>query len=160
MHELKRETINTSDLAAEFILTCKTEKLASLTGQEIAETLGLDLSYLLETFEAKQCIELDQFINREKVHRSIFILDEDREISIDDLARKLGFRETQQFARDFENYLLINPQRYQEIIQHGQIRNSKPRSVMTQIEFQIEKEIKIVMENCGLFTKSKVISAG
>lgn len=138
MHEMKKTTIKTSDLAAEFILTRKTEELASLTGQEIAETLGLDLSHLSETFEAHQRIKLDQFIIREKLHRSIFILDEDRKISIDDLARKLGFRETRQFAREFENYLLIPPRLYQEIIQQEQIKNSKPRGVGAQIEFQIQ----------------------
>ena len=126
MHEMNKATIKTSDLAAEFILTRKTEELASLTGREIAETLGLDLSHLSETFEAQQHIELDQFITREKLHRSVFILDEDHEISIDDLARKLGFRETRQFAREFENYLLIPPRRYREIIQQEQLKISKP----------------------------------
>jgi AraC-like DNA-binding protein len=118
MHEMRKSPIKASGMAAEFILTRKTEELASLTGQKIAETLGLDLNRLLETFAAHQHINLEQFITREKLHRSVFILDEDGEISIDDLAKKLGFRETRQFAREFENYLLIPPRRYREIIRH------------------------------------------
>ncbi len=116
MHETKKPAIKTSDMAAEFVLTRKTEELASLTGQKIAEALGLDPTRLLESFAAHQHINLEQFITREKLHRSVFILDEDSEISIDDLAKKLGFRETRQFAREFENYLLIPPRRYREII--------------------------------------------
>ncbi|NIM13041.1 MAG: helix-turn-helix domain-containing protein [Candidatus Aminicenantes bacterium] len=135
---MKKQKNKGSDSVVEFILTCSVEELASLGKQKIAETLGLDPARMSEAFEADQRISVEQFIIREKLHRSVFILDEDCEISIDDLAEKLGFRETEQFAREFESYLLIPPQRYKEIIQQEQIKNSRTRAVGAQLEFQIQ----------------------
>jgi AraC-like DNA-binding protein len=100
----------------EYILTRDTEELAYLTAQKIAEIFQMAPSSIFHAFETDQHITLDGFINREKIHRAIYMLDHDNDISIDQLASKMGFHEPLRFSSEFKNYVLIEPQRYREII--------------------------------------------
>ena len=104
-----------ADRAVEFILTRDTGELRTLTEEKIAKTLEVKSSHLAETFKIQQCIPLDRFITREKIHRAVFILEKDHSISIEALSKKLGFPRLKDFVMEFEHYLLIDPHRYKEI---------------------------------------------
>jgi AraC-like DNA-binding protein len=103
------------DRAVEFILTRGTKELGTLTEEKIAETLDVKSSHLVRTFKIQQCIPLDRFITREKIHRAVFILEKDHSISIEALSKKLGFPRLKDFIMEFEHYLLIDPHRYKEL---------------------------------------------
>ncbi len=105
-----------SHRVTDYILSRETEELASLTGSKIAETLGIDLSDLVHTFKTHQKITPDEFILREKMYRSLSLLDKDHEISIPELAKKMGFPKIERFTGEFKNYLLIEPQKYKELL--------------------------------------------
>jgi AraC-like DNA-binding protein len=104
-----------ADRAVEFILTRDTKELRTLTEEKIAETLKVKSSHLVRTFKIQQCIPLNRFITREKIHRAVFILEKDHSISIEELSKKLGFPRLNDFVMEFEHYLLIDPRRYKEL---------------------------------------------
>lgn len=119
MGKMKQTTgNNTSERVAAYIISLGTEELASLTEAKIADTLGMDLADLVQTFKSHQKITLDRFIVRQKMYRSLLLLDKNHKISIQELANKLGFPRIEPFAREFKNYLLIEPQVYKDLI-HG-----------------------------------------
>jgi methylphosphotriester-DNA--protein-cysteine methyltransferase len=105
-----------SDQVVEYILTRRDGELAILTTEGIASMLGVDLKVMYDTFEKDQKIPLERFITREKMHRAVFLLDKKKPITIDELAGKMGFPTSRQFALEFENYLLIEPQRYKHLV--------------------------------------------
>ncbi len=110
---MKREKV--SERAVGIILTCRDEELSTLRGKDIAEVMGIHPVYLSQRFKIDQKISLSQFINREKIYRAIFILDRDHEISVETLARRLGFPGVENFVNKFESILPIKPEKYQEL---------------------------------------------
>ncbi len=104
-----------SDRAVEYILTRKIEDLGGLTGVEIAAAVGVKPSYLSRKFKSDQKIALDDFITREKIHTALYMLEENREMSIEELAGKLGYMELDSFITVFKNYIAVEPERYKEL---------------------------------------------
>lgn len=107
-----------SDRVVDFILGKKNRDLARLTESSIAGALGIELPIMRKAFLKEQDIALDRFLVREKLHRAIYILDENEDISIPEIGETLGFGETNQFNREFEEYLYISPHRYHELQHH------------------------------------------
>jgi len=104
-----------SSQAIEYILSRQMEELDSLSAASVAQALGIKLLGLSMEFEEKQKIGLDEFILREKIHTAVHVLDRDSQISIDKLARRLGFFESQVFVTAFREYLALEPKHYQQI---------------------------------------------
>jgi AraC-like DNA-binding protein len=105
-----------SHRVVEFILTRKPEELSILTGQKIAAALGLDLLNLTRAFESGQHISLDRFIVREKMYRAFFQIEKNHGITIEELAKKMGFLQTGEFAKEFETLFFIDPGKYKELV--------------------------------------------
>lgn len=103
------------DQAVEFILMRKLEELGRLTENNIAQAIGVNISYLLRKFERKHRIALNDFIIREKIHTALFILEKHQEVSLVELAQKLGFLRMNQFIEAFKNYIGIEPTHYREL---------------------------------------------
>jgi len=105
-----------SDLAVEFILKQSEEELQKLSAAKIARFLGVSKAYLSQEFKKDQKISCPDFIVREKLHRAFFVLNMNREKSIDKLAKELGFPTTDDFTIEFEKYHAITPERYKVIL--------------------------------------------
>ncbi len=105
-----------AEQAAVFILSCLDEKLKSLTIGDVAAAVGTNRIHLCREFEIEQETTLAQFIEREIIHRAVFALERDQDISIQDLAKKLSFENVEDFESKFEKYLLIKPGRYKELV--------------------------------------------
>ena len=105
-----------SQRVVEFILTREPDKLSTLTREEISEALSLDPVKMTHVFEADQHISLDRFILREKMYRAFFLIEKNHGITIEELARKMGFLQTSEFAREFETFFLIDPGKYKEMV--------------------------------------------
>ena len=110
-----------SDRAVEFILTRKLPQLGQLTEVSLADALGVSLPYLLRKFKKAQKIDLKEFITREKVHTAMFLLEQHHDISIEEVAEKLGFSRINQFIDAFKNYIAADPVTY-----HSLKSNSSP----------------------------------
>ena len=112
---------NNSVGVVDFILTRQVEELSTLTSQKIAGALGLNSRDITRDFESAQHIPLDRFITREKIYRAFFIIEREPGISLEELAKGLGFFDLQQFIKEFESYMLVHPARYKELVQMKEI---------------------------------------
>lgn len=104
------------EMATAFILTRSDKELSNLKLKDAAEAVGRDSALLANEFELGQNITFEKFVLREKVHRAIYALEQEEDITISNLARRLGFTTTYDFSFAFEKYFLICPRRYKKII--------------------------------------------
>lgn len=104
-----------SDRVVHYILSRKTREMSTLNENSIAAAIGVTPAEMLTVFQDEQDITLERFLVREKVHRAIFILDENEEIPITAISETLGFKEIDQFNREFEDYIFVPPLRYREL---------------------------------------------
>lgn len=112
---MKKSSPCASHRAVEFILSRKLEDLGSLTEASIAQCIGVSISYLLRKFKEEHKITLCGFITREKIHTAISILEKHQEVSVDELAVKLGFLKVSRFIRAFRNYVGVDPLTYRKL---------------------------------------------
>lgn len=105
-----------SPRVVEFILTRELNELSTLTPGKISEALGLNPVEMTLAFESDQHIPLDRFILREKMYRAFFLVEKNHEITIEELAKKTGFHQTHEFAKEFETVFLIDPGKYKELV--------------------------------------------
>ena len=105
-----------SHRVVEFILTREPDELSTLSREEISAALSLDPVKMIHVFEADQRISLDRFILREKMYRAFFLIEKNHGITIEELAKRMGFLQTSEFAREFETIFLIDPGRYKELV--------------------------------------------
>lgn len=100
----------------EFILTRELDELSTLTREEISDVLNLDPVKMTCAFESDQHISLDRFIIREKMYRAFSLIEKNHGITIEELAKKMGFLQTCEFAKEFETLFLIDPEKYKELV--------------------------------------------
>lgn len=112
----KRLNDHISHRVVEFILSRKLDELSTLTRKEISEALSLDPVKMTRAFESDQHISLDRFIVREKMYRAFFLIEENHGITIKELAKKMGFLQTRDFAKEFETLFLIAPGKFKELV--------------------------------------------
>lgn len=111
-----------SERAVDFILSLETEELKNLTELKVAKRIGANRSYLSHSFKSNQNISLSEFVKREKIHRALFVLENDYEKSIDELSNELGFLRVRDFIMEFKNLVAIEPDKYREL--RKQARNN------------------------------------
>jgi two-component system, response regulator YesN len=103
-----------SDRVAEFVLTRKNDELALLKVSIIADTFGVNPSYLSRTFKADKDITLNEFINGQKMFRSALMLKKNRNLTMEDLATIAGFSRADYFITLFKNYFGVHPQKFKK----------------------------------------------
>jgi len=99
-----------------YVLSRDLKALSSLTPKKVAKFFGLKIEEVHRLFTSVQNISLDKFINREKMWRALFIIENNKDVSLERLAKELGFYDRQIFEKEFQALLLIHPTRYQELI--------------------------------------------
>lgn len=104
---------------AEFILTRQLDELSTLTREKISTVLSLDPVKMTRAFESDQHISLERFILREKMYRAFFLIEKNHGITIEELAKKMGFLQTLEFAKEFETIFLIDPGKYKELVSYS-----------------------------------------
>ena len=105
-----------SHRVVEFILTRQLDELSTLTREEISGALNLDPVKMTRAFESDQHISLDRFIVREKMYRAFSLIEKNHGITIEELAKKMGFLQTLEFAKEFKTIFLIDPGKYKELV--------------------------------------------
>jgi AraC-like DNA-binding protein len=102
------------DLAIEFVLTQKNEKLGELNVEQIARELNVSRSYLARIFRRERNFSLKEYLLREKLIRSTLMLVMEPQLTVKELSEKIGFLDTDYFAHIFKKYFGISPGRYRE----------------------------------------------
>lgn len=102
------------DLAMEFVLTRNNEELGDLSVAQIARELHVSRSYLARIFKLERNFSLKEYLLREKMIRSAFLLVKEPQLTIKELAGKIGFLDIGYFSYLFKKYFGISPARYRE----------------------------------------------
>lgn len=102
------------NLAMEFVLTRESEELSHLSVAQIARELNVSRSYLARIFKKERNFSLKEYLLREKMIRSALLLLKEPQLTVKELAKKIGFLDTGYFAHLFKKYFGISPGRYRE----------------------------------------------
>ena len=103
-----------SDRVVDFVLTRNTSDLAMLKVANIAANFGVNPSYLSRIFKGDKDITLNEFITDEKMFRSVMLLKKNRDMTIDDLSKKVGFSRADYFITLFKNYFGVHPKKFKK----------------------------------------------
>ena len=104
-----------SERAAEVIIRCNPLEFSSLTVGLIARKLGVTIPHLSRSFKGDRGYTLKEFLVRGKVARSQFLLLNNRELKVKDVAELLRFCSTDYFIKVFKKYIGIPPGKYREV---------------------------------------------
>ncbi len=115
---MKKEKENISDRVVEYILLQSNEELSNLTVKNIAKTFNMNPSYLSRKFLKDKKFSLGFHILRMKVFRSAALLREDKNITVMELARKMGFCTTGYFIHVFKKFFGTSPGKFRECIRY------------------------------------------
>ncbi len=112
-----------SDRVTEFVLTRETGDLAMLKVSHIATKFGVNPSYLSRIFKGDKDINLNEFITGEKMFRSVRLLRKNKTLSMDELAKILGFSRADYFITLFKNYYGVHPKRFEHTRRNTALMN-------------------------------------
>ena len=114
--EANEDDENLTEQAASYIFSLRDEELQNLDSRDVAAAIQTDLNQLVPVFEKDQKTSIPNFIEREKVYRAYFLLNKGIDITIPELAKRLGFATIVEFEKSFEKYICIKPGKYKELI--------------------------------------------
>lgn len=110
---IKKKKLTTR--VVEYIIQGKPLDFADLNVNEIARRFNVSVPHLSRTFKSEQGICLKEFILKEKITRSRFLLTQDRRITIKKLATALDFCTCDYFIRVFKKYVGMTPGKYRKM---------------------------------------------
>ena len=96
---------------AEYVIGCNLTELTRFDENSLAELLNVDRSN----------IPISDLILKEKVQRSLYIIEHSDDITAEELAQILGFENTGEFIHLFKKNLLIEPDRYIFLVKNRNI---------------------------------------
>jgi AraC-like DNA-binding protein len=96
----------------EYILTRRHKELSTLDEMTLTRIFGVQRSYLTRRFKKEIHMALDRFIMQQRIMQAFFMIEECCDLSIRELAQRLGFHDPQNFSRQFHHLFLIDPDRY------------------------------------------------
>jgi len=111
---------NASDRVVEYVLTRSLEELATLTVEQISTHLKVNRSHLSRTFRNEKSFTIEEFIFKIKIIRSAALLKEENELTIKDIAQKMGFCRCDYFIRIFKLYFGTTPAKYRDLLRQHQ----------------------------------------
>lgn len=108
-------TVSTlSDRVVEFILTMDVSDLENLTVSSIARTFDTNRSYLSQRFKFDKSFSLHDYIIKVKILRAMSLLENDDDLTIDVLSKKMGFSSSDYFTRVFKKVIGTTPGKYKK----------------------------------------------
>ena len=107
------------DRALERVLTCEADQLGDLTVEKIAQALKVSQSYLTRLFRKQRDCSLKDYLIREKMVRTAFLLISEPGLTVKQLSAKMGYLDSNYFAGVFKNYFGISPGKYRKCKENG-----------------------------------------
>lgn len=114
-----KDSKSLSDRVVEFVLSRDIDQLAVLTVESIALNLDINRSHLSRTFKSEKDFTLEEFVFKTKIISAASMLKEQPDITIKEIARRMGFCRCDYFIRIFKRYFGTTPAKYRELIKHG-----------------------------------------
>jgi len=98
-----------ADHVAEYVIGCRAREFACLNVNEIARRFEVSVPHLSRTFRADKGVGLHDFIFREKILRSRFLLIQQSDMAVKDVAAVLDICSTDYFIRVFKERFGVTP---------------------------------------------------
>ena len=109
---MKEETL--SDQVIKFIVSREDEEFVSLTVKRLAQKFKISRFKLLRTFKAEKKMTLEFYLSQEKMCRCAFLLISDKDITVKEVSKQMGFCTCDYFIRVFKKYFGLLPGQYKE----------------------------------------------
>lgn len=104
-----------SDRIVEYILTRKTVELETLSVESIARDLCINRTRLWRCFKKEKKITLEEYIFRIRINEAAYLLQNNSDLSIKEIAEKTGYYCYDYFIRIFKQYFGTSPGRYKDL---------------------------------------------
>ena len=101
-----------SENVVEFILTRDIDQFESLNVSAIARKFSVNRCYLSQRFKADTKYNLHEYIVMIKVLRSLVLLQEQGDLTIGEVAKRMGFADPDYFRNIFKKRVGITPGKY------------------------------------------------
>lgn len=101
-----------SESVVEYILTRDLKEFESLNVSTIARRFKVNRCYLSQRFKSDKTFSLHEYILMVKILRAVSLLESEDEMTIEELAKKMGFSSPDYFRRIFKRRLGITPGKY------------------------------------------------
>jgi AraC-like DNA-binding protein len=108
------EEINIADDVVQYVITVPDDIFAGLNVSKLAVHFEVDRFRLSRQFKKCKKMTLESFISREKMFRAAFMLIANKDISVKDVAKKVGFCTCDYFIRVFRDYYGVVPGRFKQ----------------------------------------------
>jgi len=102
------------DQVIEFVLTCKTSDLSSLTIAGIARKFNVSQSFLDRKFRVERNFPVREYLFREKMYRTAHLLTQENGLTVKEIGLKMGFLDKEYFTYIFKNHYGVSPGKYRE----------------------------------------------
>lgn len=83
-----------------------------LTISAIADYVGVHAAHLQRIFHASMNLTINQYLTRLRIDKASRLLESTEHVTIDEIARLVGFKSRQHFAQRFKELMMISPQEY------------------------------------------------
>ena len=103
-----------SDRVVKYIVSCGIDELGDLTVKSVALEFNMNRSYLSNRFKADKNILMHDYILMIKILRSLSLL-EAEDITIERLAKKMGFSGADYFRQVFKRIVGTTPGNYKKL---------------------------------------------
>jgi len=118
------ENKNVSDLVIRHVMTVTDKEFADLSVGTLAYSFKIDRYKLSRQFKRQTAMTLEDFLLKEKMTRSAFLLKAQREITVKEVSQRIGFCTSDYFIRKFRKFFGIAPGRY-KAFKNGDDHHSK-----------------------------------
>lgn len=98
-----------------------------LSLERIAEYVNYNPSYVSRTYKKLTGLNISEFVNNTKINTAKRMLEEDH-ITINEIAKSVGFNSSQYFSTVFKKYVFISPKEYRESYLEGKYSEQKSRN--------------------------------
>jgi AraC family transcriptional regulator len=108
------ENINVSDLVIKHVMTITDREFADLSVGTLAYSFKINRYKLSRQFKRQTAMTLEDFLLKEKMTRSAFLLKADKDITVKEVSQRIGFCTSDYFIRKFRKFFGIAPGRYKQ----------------------------------------------
>lgn len=111
---MQREKKKVSYQLVEYVMKATDEEFAEFSVGTLAHSLNIDRFKLLRLFKKQTNMTLEHFLYKEKMARAAYLLKAYRNITIKQIAKKIGFCTCDYFIQKFKEYYGVAPSKYRE----------------------------------------------
>lgn len=110
----KMEDKPIAERVQQLVLTMPDDEFAALSVSKLAQDLDIDRFKLSRQFKCQTEMTLEDFLFKEKMTRAAFLMMAYSDLTIKDVAERIGFCTSDYFIRKFRQYFGLVPGKYKE----------------------------------------------